>query len=206
MIPLLLPVMASEYDLGMENLAISKASAGFPCKELIVTDEGGLGFTQAFNRGVRALLSGAWEWDCVCILSSDLKYEQQSWLRRLRDVLHGTTWFGLVGPSVRCGTSPQKTGRPGMPFGHEVVKHLNFTGVLIKRAVFSTIDLLNEEYKQAACDFDFVHRAQEQSWDAVWVRDVWCEHDWTPGKYPEFEAVDRPLYYSRWTKAGERVV
>ena len=205
MIPLLLPALSFEYELGMQNLRVSEASAGAPVLPVVMIDDKSAGFSQAVNRGLGALL-GDPDWLCLCVLACDLRYEQQGWLVRMQEVLLSDPTFGFVGPSVQCGTHPQNKGRPGLSKGFQVTRQLNFTGVLVRRETIEAVGLLDEDLVHYGTDYDYIHRSQEQGWKAVWCHDVWCVHDWDGKiKHPEFVAADRALYYSRWTRTGMRI-
>lgn len=213
-IPILSLIKLSEYDMGHRNLARSIECAGVPVQPVIICDDFNTGFVKAFNRGMQALLYGHdWpgsgpvftDWEYVCLMPADMYHYQDDWLKRLVAVADSNPLFGFVAPSKRCGTPPQKHSTPGMTPGFEIVKHLAFDGGIIRWEVFDTIGMLNEIYHHYGADGEFVHTAQEEGFLAVWVRDVWARHEWTPDGYPEWVKHDRPLYYSRWTRDGIRL-
>lgn len=216
-VPILLPILDapehSEYETGMLNLGLSVYNAGVRTRVLTLTDCRRVGFVKAFNGGMQRIFSGSqwytaedieYTWRYVCLLSADICHEQEDWLKRLIEVADSDPTFGIVGSGQKCGTSPQKNAKPGMPAGYEIVDHLAFCGGIIRREVFDKIGLLNEIYYHYAADYEFVHLAQEAGFKAVWVHDVYAEHDWQPDAIPEWVEHDRPLYYSRWGKDGKR--
>lgn len=201
---LFLPTMIQDEEECIEIFFKSMRNTNLPAFRRTVVDEISKGYVQAVNRGWKELLERR-SWDAIVMLADDLWYEQEGWLERMRKVLFSEEKIGFVGPSVKCGTSPQKLGVRGLAEGTEVVERINFTGTIIKRAVIEEMGLLDDTFIHYGADFDYVHKAQEHGWKAVWVRDVYCEHDWTPGKHPEWAKKDRSIFYNRWDRHGNRV-
>lgn len=206
-IPVLSPILNADQTLAHRNMTRSCEIAGIPTEPLVIIDSKNIGFVKTFNRGMRQLLadSNSKPWDYVCYLPSDMYYEQENWLKMLVDIADTDPLFGLIAPSHVCGTAPQKSSKKGMEAYYEVVQHLAWNGGLVRWEVFEKIGLLNEIYQHYGADYEFLHEAQEAGYKAVWVHDVWGEHDWQPDRYPEWVAHDRPLYYSRWGKDGKRI-
>lgn len=201
---LFLPTILKNRSEGKENLIISMSNTCCPRQQFTLTDTSVGGYTGTVNRGWKQLLERE-NWDAVCMLANDLYYGQNGWLERMREVLFSQKDIGMVGPSVKCGTHPQNTGKPGMEKGIETVARLGFAGALIKRATIEGVGLLDDAFTHYGSDFDFVHRAQEHGWRALWVRDVYCQHDWRPDKYPEWARQDRKTFYNRWDERGNRI-
>lgn len=204
LIILFLATLEKHRERGEKNLSISLSNARIPVREFVLVDKQPTGYTDAINRGWKHLLQQS-DWDAICMLQDDLYFEEDNWLRRLREALFSADDIAMAGPSVKCGTHPQNKGRPGMARGAVIVKRLSFTGALIKRDVIEKVGLLDSSLMHYGSDYDFLHRAQELGWKAVWVQDVWCEHDWqSTNIYPQWAKQDRVLFYSRWTTQGQR--
>jgi len=209
-VPVLMPVLdtsdRSDFAVGRENLFHSLRFAGVDTDPLIVKDERGEGFVKTFNRGIRMQLEEDYDWKWLCLWMADMRCDQYGWLKRLIEVGDSDRSFGFVGPSMASGTPPQCEGEPGSLHQHEIVLHVSFGGCIIRRDILETVGLLNEDYQHYGADYELMNLAAERGWNAVWVHDVWIDHDWTPNGFPKWVEKDRPLYYSRWDREGNHVI
>ena len=212
-VPVLMPVLDlpgnSEYEKGRENLFHSLKFAGVETDPLIFRDKRGVGFVQSFNRGVEILLKDAMiedhDWKWLCLWMADMRCDQYGWLKRLIEVGDSDYKPGFVGCSMRTGARPQHNSKPGMRPFYEPVTHLAFGGCIIYRELLETVGLLNKDYVHYGADYELQNLAREQGWSAIWVHDVWIEHDWTPKGFPRWYEQDQKLYYSRWDREGKRL-
>ncbi len=213
-VPIVMPVLASEYVVGMANLETSRQCAGYETKELVVVDTKRVGVVRTFNKAFHLALENDWNekapagleytFKYVCFLSADECYHQEGWLRRLVAVADSCPEYGFIVPSQVCGTAPQKHARPGMAPEVEVVNRAAFGGGLFRVGMLNQIGLMSEDYRHYGADYELQGIAREAGWLVAWVKDVWCEHDWQPDAFTEWVGADRALYYSRWNRDGGR--
>ena len=194
-----------EGALGVLNLAVSQNTAGVETRRIVARDPDGVGYSKMFNRGVALLRQKSYDWDYMCIMMSDAVCKQEGWLARLVEVADSDPTYGFIGPSMLTGARPQHNGVEGMDKGHSVVVHLALGIALIRREIIETIPM-NEDYYHYGSDYEMINLAHERGWKAVWVHDVWVDHDWIPGSeaYPEWYEHDQALHYSRWDRQGNR--
>lgn len=204
-VAIVMPCLHTEEKEGRLHLRVAEFKAGRAVRVTthIEVDHERRGFIATANRGIRAVLPKFP--DYVCLLNADAIPVQRGWLERLIEPLATVSAYGFSGPSLPCGTWPQNSGKPEARPGVEIVSKLNFSCTAIKRQVFQSTGLFDERYIHYGGDYAFLHEAQECGWLAVWVRDVYCWHEWQGNRFKEWLQPDHELFYSEWTKEGLRV-
>jgi GT2 family glycosyltransferase len=149
---------------------LAELTAGCECKTVIVVDDKRQGFSRTVNSGWKLA-----EGDAM-ILNDDLLWFQYNWLDTLARALYSDDKFGIVGPSGKSSTKPMCYGWPGMS-GHEIVDHLPFWCVLVKRAVVEQIGHLDEAFIHYGSDNFYCRCARNAGYESVWVRDVFLKHE-----------------------------
>lgn len=196
MLALGLPTLKSELANARDVMWRATQAAGVEVVPILEIDAEGVGFVRVCNRVLaRGLALGA---SHIAVLQDDLTTFPAGWAAQMIDAVEQSEDYGMAGPSIRCGTSPQRTGRPGMT-GLEVVDLLCYTAVLFKRAMLEDVGLLDESYIHYGGDYDHVRQAQSRGWKAVWARGVYIGHNWESLAHPDWKRHDSPLYYGRWS-------
>lgn len=153
-----------------ENTArLAALTAGCPTETVIVHDEHGHGFSRTVNQGWK-LAHGD-----VMILNDDIEWFAYGWLDTLQRALYSEEDWGIVGPSGKSSTKPMCYGWAGQS-GFEIVDHLPFWCVLVKRALFERIGYLDEAFIHYGSDNHYCHLARRHGYLSVWVRDVFLKH------------------------------
>ncbi len=159
----------------------------FPRVELIV-NERNLGYAGGNNVGIRAALD--MDADYIFILNNDVVFEDADCLLRLVEAAEVHPTGGLFGPKTYRygegnrldfigGTYSMYTGMaPSIGVGEydqgqyeemRVYPFMNGHALLVKRVVFETIGLFDEEYFGYYEETDFCHRARLAGFDSVYV-------------------------------------
>lgn len=173
-----------------ETARINEERAGTDLETLILVDEDREGYTKTVNRGL-AEVDGP-----VCIVVDDaimsegwlLTFEREVEKRRALKI-----WF--AGPSMRCRTHPQNTGRPGDKRRPRVVPHV--CGVVLyatEEAV--AMGPLDERMVHYACDVDWQRRATGRS---LWIPSVWCEHELHDPAHMDWWRNDHRVLREKWS-------
>jgi len=156
-------------DEAAETARLAELTAGHTCKTVIVHDAKGDGFSRTVNRGW--MLS---EGDTM-ILNDDIEWFSYNWLDTLQRALYDDESYGIVGPSGKSSTKPMCYGWAGQG-GLEIVDHLPFWCVLVKRDVVDQIGYLDEAFIHYGSDNYYCKMAAKAGYKTVWVRDVFLKH------------------------------
>jgi GT2 family glycosyltransferase len=190
-----------DEETGQKAITSAIATAGVSCLthvELDVNHEGG---TKTANRALAVTESVVTPF--VCYINDDVTFPQQDWLKRLIEALESDDGYGVAGPSGKCGTNPQKKGRPGMEPGIVEVRQLSYFVAVFRRAVLDALGPLDEKFNHWGCDSDYNMRIRAAGWKCVWVRDVWVEHNTVPHDQREshvqaWKSRDVAYYRRKW--------
>ncbi len=168
-ITVVIPTLTKERGESTSQMALATAQ----CEaELIVShDPDGTGFTKTCNRGMRQAASDS----DICLLNDDVLIFYHGWLATLQRALYHKKDFGIVGPSGGSSTNPMRGGRLGMA-GLQVVRHIPFWCVLIKRTLIDKIGLLDEAFIHYASDSYYNDCAKKAGFKTVWCKDVYLKH------------------------------
>jgi len=128
-------------------------------------------FTKTVNRGIKRAPVGS----DIMILNDDILQFYPGWLATLQRALYSNSKFGLVGPGGGSHTAPMSGGQLGMQ-GLEVVKHIPFWCVLIKRKIIDKVGLLDEAFWHYASDSWYCDCVRKAGYQCVWVKDVFLKH------------------------------
>lgn len=195
MLALCLPTLEAELPDAERAMAMAQERAGVKTLPIIEVDREGVGWVRPANRALsRALLTDA---PYIGLLAADLRHFPANWAHRLIDVLTLDAYHGVAVPGLRCGTAPQRYGKPGMRPGWRVADMVCYTVAVFKRELWEQVGLLDETYIHYGADYEHVRQAQARQWRAVWVQDVFVVHDWQPLEYPDWKDHDAPIYYGR---------
>lgn len=195
MIDIIIPTLSKEQ--GEETGRLALITAGLEARVTVVYDKDHQGFTKTVNRGIRQTAGE------VCLLNDDVRVFQYGWLRILHDTLMSGSSVGIVGPSGRCA-SVNKAGVSG-DYGYQNVHMLPFWCVLIKRAVFDEIGLLDEDFIHYSSDTWFCRLARRAGYRVIWDKSVYLEHDHQgSGLIKEWRIHDREVLVRKGRKLGIR--
>lgn len=171
----------------------------------VVHDTENVGGARSANVGLRWALEQKTPY--ICYINDDVDIKQQGWLERLIEVLDSNLRYCCAAPGGHCATAPQgRKGQPGLPRGHQVVKHLSHFCIVHKREALLDIGIFDEAFFHYGCDNDWNLRAAQKGWKLVWVRDVWVHH-WGchPGRrIDKWAKRDQALYKRRLRKGYYR--
>lgn len=172
---------------------LAQLTAGIETALVVSHDTDRIGFTRTSNMGIRR----ADKTHDICLLNDDVKVFHYGWLAVLHAALYHKADYGIVGPSGGSNTRPMRDGKLG-DAGLQVVHHLPFWCVLIKRALLDEIGLLDERFIHYASDNFFCDVARKRGWKSVWCRDVWLGHRrHGSGLQSEWKKRDQALYKRR---------
>jgi len=167
MITIVMPTIKPKK--AQDTMALAQLTAGCEAQALIVHDQKRQGFSRTVNAGWKQAPGD------VMILNDDIEWFQYGWLRILADALYSDPTFGIVGPSGRSSTRPMCDGWPGQS-GIEVVDHLPFWCVLVKRRLTESIGYLDERFAHYGSDNYYCQMAKKVGLQCAWVRDVYLKH------------------------------
>lgn len=156
-------------DLAESTAKLALITAGVDADIVIVEDARGHGFTKTVNRGMRPARGD------VMILNDDIEWFCYGWLDILQQALHSDRRWGIVGPSGKSSTKPMCYGWAGQ-HGTEIVDHLPFWCVLVKRELIDKIGVLDEAFIHYGSDNHYCRRAAANGYHSVWVRDAYLKH------------------------------
>ena len=195
--PIAVVIPTLDVKRGQSTGKLALALAGQCEAELIVShDPKRTGFTKACNREIRRAPPGS----DICLLNDDVLRFHHGWLATLQRALYSNSKFGLAGPSGGSNTAPMRGGKLGMQ-GLQVVKHLPFWCVLIKRRLINKIGLLDERFIHYASDSAYCDKARQAGFKVVWVRDIWLKHKRHGSKLQGgWKKRDQALYRKRRRK------
>jgi len=167
-ITIVIPTVQPERAEDTARLAI--LTAGCECDAVVIADDDRRGFSRTVNRGWRMAQGDA------MILNDDIAWFQYGWLDILSRALHSDDFFGIVGPSGKSSTTPMCHGWAGMG-GLEIVDHLPFWCVLVRKTLVDQIGYLDEAFIHYGSDNFYCKLARRAGYESVWVRDVYLEHE-----------------------------
>lgn len=139
----------------------------------------GYTLTQAWNKLIKASMC-----DYICLLNSDTAVSE-GWLSKMMDTLLSDKQIGFVGPSTNNCHSPQKEVDTECKADvlasqedvMEVMKDpISGFCVLFRRAIWEQLGGFNEKYKLYGQESDFIDRAQQAGYKAVWRKDAFVFH------------------------------
>lgn len=156
-------------DLAEDTARLAQLTAGVETEIAIVHDKHSDGFSHTVNRGWKQAQGD------VMILNDDIEYFQYNWLNTLHRALYSDPSYGIVGPSGKSSTKPMCYGWAGQG-GLEVVDHLPFWCVLVRRDVVDRIGYLDEAFIHYGSDNYYCKLAAKAGYKTVWVRDVFLKH------------------------------
>lgn len=193
-----------DRETGEQAIAGAVATAGVPCLTHVEVDTYHQGGTKTANRALAATAQVSTP--LVCYINDDVSFPQEGWLRRLIEALESNPQYGIAGPGGKCGTNPQRRGRPGLPPGIVEVRQLSFFVALFRREVLDELGLFDEDFYHWGCDSDYNMRARAAGWKCIYVRDVWVEHNTIPHTQREphvraWKQHDVALYRRKWKGA-----
>jgi GT2 family glycosyltransferase len=145
-----------------------RANAGAEAVYHIIADTRRRGWVWVTTQGLDYVSAH----DYVLFLNDDVAMSDD-WLRILKNTLdayHDPLRVGFVGPSGRCRTPPQNSGRPGDMRPPQLVHHLSGFCMLIHPRV------------EVVLDTEFIHYAAEvalqraSGWLSMWAPIVYCQH------------------------------
>jgi len=193
-IAIIIPTLDVKCGKSIGKIAL--ATAGCQAKLIVSHDPKRTGFTKTCNRGIK--LAGK-EAD-ICLLNADILQFYHGWLATLRRALHSKSKFGLIGPGGGSNTSPMRGGVLGMQ-GLQVVRHLPFWCVVIKRKLINKIGLLDETFIHYASDSWYCDQARKAGFQVVWCKDVFLKHRKHGSKLQSaWKRRDQALYRKRRRK------
>lgn len=189
---------------GTEACEIATRNAGIECDYVVAYDERRDGGVKTANRAWAEALQKC-DPEFLCYINDDVRADQKDWLKLMIDALEAKPEYGIAGVSGSCGTEPQRSGRPGLPFGIVEVAKLSFFCAVIKRAVIDELGLLDSVYIHWGCDADYCLKAREAGWKVIWVQHVYLEHDFTPirersSKLHGWLEHDLSMFKERWNR------
>lgn len=167
-----------DADKGADTVRRAWAVGGIPADIYVSVDAKHEGGVKTANRALKAAVSTPALY--IAYINDDIEAFPQNWLRRMIEALGSSLHYGAAGPSGKCGTWPQQSGRRGMPAKVTQVDRLSFFVVVFKREVLEQVGLLDERFIHYACDGDYCMRMKLLGWQPVWVQDVWVEHRRSP--------------------------
>ena len=143
------------------------------------------GFTRTVNRGIRDIEDG----DYVCLLNDDCRLSQD-WLYQLRyemDQRRSVLNVGFAGPSGRCRTPPQNSGREFDNRRPSLVPHLAGFCLLMHP---DAVQELDERFTHYGSDVALQWSSELRS---LWVPRVYCDHELHPPREPWWTEDNRKL-------------
>ena len=189
-IAIVIPTLNRQQAIRTGRLALIAALC--PAR-LIISDGPKRGFTKTVNDGMKQ----AEDNEDVCLLNDDVLWFQYGWLRILRRALYSRGNYGIVGPSGGSSTAPMRDAPQGLQ-GLEVVGHLPFWCVLIKRKVIARLGLLDEAFIHYASDNWYCDQLIKAGMKSVWVRDVFLMHrHHGSGLIEKWRLYDQGIYAKR---------
>jgi len=158
-----------QLALAEDTARLAQLTAGCETEVVIVEDRNHHGFSRTVNKGWRQA-----EGDAM-ILNDDIEWFEYGWLDILRRGLYSDKGYGIAGPSGKSSTTPMCYGWAGQ-HGLEIVDHLPFWCVLVKRALVEQIGYLDEAFIHYGSDNYYCKRAAKRGFKSLWVRDVYIKH------------------------------
>jgi len=188
-ITIIIPTLTKALGDSVGQMA--KATAGCPVEVLVVHDTKRQGFTKTVNRGIRQAPAE----NDICLLNDDISWFQWGWLAILRRALYLHSESGLVGPTGDCGAKRIAAGRLGGS-GTEVMGHISFWCVLMKREMLDVIGLLDPSFIHYNSDSWYcVQVKRSPRWNSVWVKSVFLVHNkHGSGKIAKWRTHDIEVY------------
>lgn len=187
MTTVLMPTINPEQ--AQETARLNEQRARAPIETWILVDKDRQGYTKTVNKGL-AEVDGD-----VCIVVDDAVMSD-GWLKAFVEEVEKrralNVWF--AGPSMRCRTPPQNTGRPGDCRRPRIVPHICGV-VLYATAEAVTMGPLDERMVHYACDVDWQRRAAGRS---LWVPSVWCDHELHPPARMDWWQNDHRVLHQKW--------
>lgn len=169
-IAIIIPTLSTER--GELTGAMALAARGSCEATLIISyDPDRTGFTATSNRGIRQAAEDA----DICLLNDDITWFQHGWLAIMQRALYQNSNYALAVPGGKSSTAPMRGGKLGMQ-GLQVVNHVPFWCVLIKRSVINRLGLLDETFIHYASDSWYCDLVKKAGLKSIWVRDVYLEH------------------------------
>ena len=168
------------------------------------------GIARAFELGtVTAGVFNCYEksqpWDYVCLLNDDCEPQTDNWLAKLLWCfdLDNTRFpergpIGYVAPGQPCRTvgMMEATGPADEPQTRHIFA-VPFGCVVIKRAVFYDVGLLDPMFVHYSSDTDHQYRARGFGWQSVWAPHVWVDRK-RHEPMMELWTADRRAFERRW--------
>ena len=133
-------------------------------------------------------LTEVWNWlinrsDCeyICLLNNDTRVTP-GWLIKLMDTITDKIEYGFVGPSTDNCHSPQKTvsfddSRSMGPTIEEMKDPISGFCLLFRKSLWEELNGFDERYTFYGQESDFIDRAQQLGYKAIWRKDAFVWHD-----------------------------
>ncbi len=153
---------------GERTAALAVVNSGYAGVDvLVIHDTRRQGYTATVNEGIAQAKAGhLLLLNDDCLLSDDWLSILLREMERRRDA-----WF--VGPSGRCRTFPQNTGRPNDKRRPRYVDHLAGFCLLVHP---QGRRLLTSEFVHYGSDVDLQWDAQRRGGRSLWIPEVYCSH------------------------------
>ena len=180
---------------GRAACELARRTAGQPCHTVVACDSRRRGDTIPTNTGFRQALDLGARY--VALINDDVRAEQEGWGSRLIEALESEPRYGIAAPGGRCRSKSQRSARPGLPPGIQVVRYLSFFCAVVKREVFEAIGLWDTRFIHYGNDTDFCLRAQASGWKCIWVQDVYLKHD-LGNIITEWKERDVAVFREKW--------
>lgn len=169
-IAVIIPALSIERGKTTGDMALA---ARGNCKATLIIshDPEGTGFTATANRGIKRATPDA----DICLLNDDITWFQHGWLAIMQRALYQNSHYAIAVPSGKSATAPMRGGKLGMQ-GIQVVNHVPFWCVLMKRSTINRLGLLDEAFIHYASDSYYCDLVKKAGLKSIWVRDVYLEH------------------------------
>lgn len=172
MIPIDIVIPTLKASVGEDVGKMAILTSFYDNVELVVsTDLNKEGFTKTVNVGISRTRPEA----DICLLNDDVYRFQPGWLVELVRALYTNPKFSIAGPSGKSRTKPMCNGTVG-GYGVEVVRHLPFWCVVIKRSLLSKFGPLDERYVHYASDSKYCDIIVKAGYNCIWVKSVYLYH------------------------------
>ena len=195
MIPIIIPTL--DADLPERIVAqLGEPGVDLDCGVHVVHDQVEQGFTRTVNEGLRWALD---ETDAqhIAIMSDDCKPQTDGWLAALIDALNDDEANGFAAPLMPCRT-PGVMGQKPVN-NRKIVEHwaVPYGCVLIRRAVFRDVGLLDPVYAHYCSDTDHQYRSRLFGWRSVVCWHVYVDREVHPPRQPMW-SKDQAVLKRRW--------
>jgi len=176
-----------------------------------------LGFTRAYNEGIRYARRSFKNWKYILLINNDVKVKK-GWLPPLLAAIESQSRVAMVAPLWRDPIN-KNIGFPahsdligGHIFGHKQIQEkgieqtltLNFSVVLISKEFIDDYGLMDESMVTFCSDVDYSLRASQAGWKCLVSKDViiWHELNQTVkdlANKKEIKSKDQIALLNKWS-------